>query len=88
MNQSTTKQRTAVLIPCYNEELTIAAYIGQGANLTRGAVGPVGTLLSVEARQVAWLLDLAGKLPAPHAADPPGKPEEILGELRKRRFIS
>jgi hypothetical protein len=69
------------------EELTIAAYIGQGANLTRGAVGPVGTLLSVEARQVAWLLDLAGESPAPHAADPPRKPEEILGELRKRRFI-
>jgi hypothetical protein len=70
------------------EEMTIAAYIGQGANLTRGAVGAVGTLLSVEARQVAWLLDLAGDSPAPHAADPPRKPEEILRELRKRRFVS
>jgi hypothetical protein len=45
-------------------------------------------LLSVEARQVAWLLDLAGESPAPHAADPPRKPEEILRELRKRRFVS
>jgi hypothetical protein len=69
------------------EELTIAAYIGQGANLTRGAVGAVGTLLSVEARQVAWLLDLAGESPAPRAADPPQKAEDILGELRKRRLI-
>ena len=69
------------------EELTIAAYIGQGANLTRSAVGAVGTLLSVEARQVAWLLDLAGESPAPRAADPPRKPDDVLRELRKRGFL-
>lgn len=70
------------------EETTIAAYIGQSANLTRGAVGAVGTLLSVEARQVAWVLDLAGKDPAPRAADPARKPADVLAHLRERRFIS
>ncbi|MEP6688788.1 MAG: ferritin-like domain-containing protein [Gemmatimonadales bacterium] len=70
------------------EELTIAAYIGQGANLTRGAVGAVGTMLSVEARQAAWLLDLAGDSPAPRAADPARKPDQVLAELRRRRFLA
>ena len=70
------------------EETTIAAYIGQSANLTRGAVGAVGTLLSVEARQVAWVLDLAGEDPAPRAADPARKPADVLAHLRERRFIS
>ena len=70
------------------EETTIGAYIGQSANLTRGAVGAVGTLLSVEARQVAWVLDLAGEDPAPRAADPARKPDDVLAHLRERRFIS
>ena len=70
------------------EETTIAAYIGQGANLTRGAVGTVGTLLSVEARQAAWVRDLAGESPAPRAADPPREPDDVLAHLREQRFIA
>ena len=70
------------------EETTIAAYIGQGANLTRDAVGAVGTLLSVEARQAAWVLDLAGKSPAPNAADPAQKPGDILARLRRQGYIA
>jgi hypothetical protein len=69
------------------EETTIAAYIGQSANLTRGEVRAVGTLLSVEARQVAWVLDLAGEDPAPRAADPARKPDDVLAHLRERGFI-
>jgi hypothetical protein len=70
------------------EETTIAAYIGQGANLTRDAVGEVGTLLSVEARQAAWILDLAGKSPAPNAADPAQKPGDVLAHLRRQGYIT
>jgi hypothetical protein len=70
------------------EETAIAAYIGQGANLTRGTVGAVGTMLSVEARQAAWVLDLAGESPAPRAADPARKPDAVLAHLRERGFIS
>ena len=70
------------------EEAAIGAYIGQGANLTRGTVRAVGTILSVEARQAAWLLDLAGESPAPRAADPARKPDEILAHLRGQGFIA
>jgi hypothetical protein len=70
------------------EETAIAAYIGQGANLTRGAVATVGTLLSVEARQVAWLRSLAGASPAPRAADPARKPSDILAHLRSQGLVS
>jgi hypothetical protein len=70
------------------EETAIAAYIGQGANLTRGAVETVGTLLSVEARQVGWLRSLAGVSPAPRAADPARKPGEVLAHLRSQGIVS
>jgi hypothetical protein len=70
------------------EETAIAAYIGQGANLTRGAVATVATLLSVEARQVAWLRSLAGAPPAPHAADPARKPSDVLAHLRSQGLVS
>jgi hypothetical protein len=70
------------------EEATLAAYIGQGANLTREAVAGIAGLVSVEARQVAWVRDLAGVSPAPRAADPPRKPEDVLSDLRKRGFIA
>ena len=69
------------------EEATIAAFISQGANLTRDAVAAVVPLVSVEARQVAWVRDLAGMSPAPRAADPPRDADQILDELRKEGFI-
>jgi hypothetical protein len=69
------------------EEGMIAAYIGQGANLTREAVGAVAGLVGVEARQAAWVRDLAGVSPAPRAADPARQPEEVVADLRKRGFI-
>jgi rubrerythrin len=66
------------------EEATIATYIGQGANLTRPTLKAIATLVSVEARQVAWIRDLAGELPAPRAADPARAPEAVLADLRKK----
>jgi hypothetical protein len=69
------------------EEATLAAYIGQGANLTRGAVAAVAGLVSVEARQVAWVRDLAGVSPAPRAADPARDAEAVLSDMRERGFV-
>jgi rubrerythrin len=69
------------------EEAAIAAYIGQAANLTRGVLAKVATLVSVEARQAAWIRDLAKTSPAPRAADPARKPAAILADLRERGFI-
>jgi hypothetical protein len=69
------------------EELTLAAYIGQGANLTRDAVGGLARLVSVEARQAAWLRDIGGEMPAPRVADPARSPDEVLTALRDRSYI-
>lgn len=69
------------------EEATIAAYIGQSANLTRQATKSIAMLVSVEARQVAWLRDLAGVSPAPRAADPGREPADVLADLRNRGYI-
>jgi Ferritin-like domain len=69
------------------EEAAIAAYLGQAANLTRSGMVTVATLMSVEARQVAWLRDLKGVSPAPHAADPPRPAEDVLDELRQKGYI-
>ncbi|HEU4448444.1 MAG TPA: ferritin-like domain-containing protein [Gaiellaceae bacterium] len=52
------------------EHQGVAAYVGQGANLSVAGVAAIAPLVSVEARHAAWILDLAGENPAPAAADP------------------
>jgi hypothetical protein len=69
------------------EELALAGYIGQGANLTTDAITSVATLVSVEARQVAWVRDLAGVSPAPRAADPALKAERVAERLRQGGYV-
>ena len=70
------------------EEAVIAAYVGQGANLTRKAVVAITPMVSVEARQVAWLRDMAGVSPAPRAADPARPLEDVVAELRHKGLIA
>ncbi len=69
------------------EEATISAYIGQAANLTRETMTPIATVLAVEARQAAWVRDIAGISPAPRAADRGRDSEAVLEGLRQRRLI-
>jgi hypothetical protein len=69
------------------EEATAAAYIGQGANLTRDAVADAARIVAVEARHAAWIRDLAGADPAPRAADPPRSADDVLSELRRKGFL-
>ena len=69
------------------EEAAIAGYVGQAANLGRDQLGMIARLVSVEARQVAWLRDLAGVSPAPRAADPARKADEVLDELRSEGWL-
>jgi hypothetical protein len=70
------------------EEAAIGGYIGQVSNLTRDSVRSVATLVSVEARQVAWIRDLAGLSPAPRAADPARSADDVVADLRKRGFVA
>lgn len=69
------------------EEAALAAYVGQAANLTRETVAPVAVLVSVDARQAAWIRDIAGVSPAPRAADPGRPGGDVLAELRRKGIL-
>jgi hypothetical protein len=70
------------------EEAALAGYIGQGANLSRDAAKSAATLVSVEARQAAWVRDLAGVSPAPRAADPARPADRVVADLREWGYIA
>jgi hypothetical protein len=69
------------------EEAAVAAYVDQGASLTTSVMAAVAPLVSVEARQAAWIRHLAGVLPAPSAADPGRRPDAVLSDLRSRGLL-
>jgi Ferritin-like domain len=70
------------------EESAVATYIGQAANLSRHLLSPIATLTSVEARQAAWVRDIAGTSPAPRAADPARDVDDVMAGLRDRGLIA
>jgi Ferritin-like domain len=65
------------------EETASAAYIGQGANLTKNAMIQVARITSVEARHAAWIADIVQRDPAPAAADPAKSPNQVSAALRR-----
>jgi Ferritin-like domain len=69
------------------EEATLAVYIGQGPNLRSRVIPAAATLVSVEARQAAWIRDIAGLPPAPRPADPARRPQAVLADFRDRRWL-
>lgn len=69
------------------EEATLGAYIAHSAALTREAVAAVVPIISVEARQAAWIRDLTGTDPAPRAADPPRDARDVLDDLRDQGLL-
>jgi rubrerythrin len=70
------------------EEAVLSVFVGESANLSRATIVPVTTLVSVEARQAAWIRDLAGVSPAPRAADPARKPDAVLNDLRSKGLLA
>jgi hypothetical protein len=69
------------------EETGVAAYIGQGANLTPRSVVVVSRITSVEARHAAWIADLLGRDPAPLAADKAMTSKQALASIRRMGFV-
>lgn len=65
------------------EDLAVAAYNGQGPNLTKPALAAAGKIVSVEARHAGWIRDIAGRNPAPNATDPTRPAAEVLAELNR-----
>lgn len=70
------------------EEAAIAGYLGQSGNLSRGLVSSIARLVSVEARQVAWLRSLTKDNPAPRAADKARGADGVLKELREKGWLA
>ncbi|MDQ3857778.1 MAG: ferritin-like domain-containing protein [Actinomycetota bacterium] len=68
------------------EEMAVAGYIGQGANLTRRLMVPFAQLCSVEARHAAWIEDILDRHPAPFAADKAKTPSEVLAAIDRTGF--
>jgi hypothetical protein len=74
---------TAVVL----ENTGVAAYNGQVANLTKKAVAAAAEIVSVEARHAAWISDLAGVEPAPHASDPGASASDVVAIIAKTGFV-
>jgi hypothetical protein len=53
------------------EDIAVAGYNGQAANLTKGTLAAAATIVSVEARHAAWVRAIAGEVAAPDAVDEP-----------------
>jgi hypothetical protein len=69
------------------EEMMIAAYNGQAANLTKGTLTQAAKIASVEARHAGWIRAIAGENPAPSATDLPKTAAQVQAELDQTGFI-
>jgi hypothetical protein len=69
------------------EETAAAAYIGQAANLTKDRLPDVARIVAVEARHAAWIRAIAGRNPAPHAADPAKTVRQVMKTLARTGFV-
>lgn len=80
-------ERAFIVATVALEEAVAAAFIGQAANLTVKRIPPVARIVAVEARHAAWIRDIAGRLPAPSAADPPRTAARAMNALRKAGIV-
>lgn len=82
-----TNQRRFAAAALRLEDLGVAAYNGQAANLTRNALIAAARIVSVDARHAAWIRAIQGRPPARQATDPASTRSEALAELRKTGFV-
>jgi rubrerythrin len=75
--------RTAVTI----EEIGLAAYNGQAANLTKEALTAAATIVSVEARHASWIRGIVGRNPAPHATDAGSSAAKVTAAVKRTGFV-
>jgi hypothetical protein len=68
------------------EETAVAAYVGQGANLTRRLMTEFAQMSSVEGRHAAWIADLLDGSPAPRAADEAKAARDVVSVIEGTGF--
>ena len=64
------------------EDAGVAAYNGQAANVTKPTLAAAVKIVSVEGRHAAWIRDILGLAPVPHAADAGATANEITTKLK------
>jgi hypothetical protein len=69
------------------QDLMVAAYNGQAANLTTGALENAAKIVSVEARHAGWIRAIAEKNPAPDAVDPPKTAAGVTAAVNRTKFL-
>jgi hypothetical protein len=69
------------------ENIGVAAYNGQGAKLTAGAMEHAAEIVSVEGRHAGWIGALLGDPPAPRAADPGLDANAVLAQLKASGYL-
>lgn len=84
---ATRRQRKFLDAAVLLENTGVAAYNGQAANLTKKALAAAASIVSVEGRHAAWISDLAGKEPAPRAADPGATAAQVVRTLQATGFL-
>jgi rubrerythrin len=69
------------------EDLGVAAYNTYASSLTRRSMEAALRIVAVESRHAAWIRDLAGDLPAPHAAEPRQSGARVIAALDRTGFV-
>lgn len=69
------------------EDVAVAAYNGQAANLTKGALQAAATIISVDVRHAAWIRSIIGEPPAADAVDAPLTAEKATARLEEIGFL-
>jgi rubrerythrin len=69
------------------EDVGVAAYNGQGPNLTREALAAAARIVSVHARHAAWIRSIVGKTPAAQATDKPMTKAQVEAALQATGFL-
>jgi len=72
-------RRTAIEL----EDIAVAGYNGQAANLTKPTLAVAAEIVSVEARHAAWVRAIAGEIAAPDPVDKPMTASEVVAGLHE-----
>jgi rubrerythrin len=69
------------------EDLGVSAYNAQAPNLTKETLAAAAKIVSVEARHAAWIRAIAGRNPAPEAAEPTASAERVVDTLSGSGYL-
>ena len=69
------------------EELAVAAYNGQAANLSKPALKAAAGIVSVDARHAAWIRAIMDRPPASQATDEAKTRRQVLVQVDRTGFV-